>query len=177
MKRKRMGVNQMRWINVKHTPELQGSVKIPGSKNSSLALIAASFLADNSVTLLGIPNISDFRVICKIADEMGCTISRGSSGMVHIDPRKIYNTSLDPKLSSSFRTAYYFVGALLAKFGKVSVGYPGGDDFVSRPIDQHIKALQMMGAKFTFHQDYYVVEGEKRYILIGSLQAQQSTLC
>lgn len=57
-----------------------------------------------------------------------------------------------------FRAAYYFVGALLAKFGKVSVGYPGGDDFVNRPIDQHIKALKMMGATFTFHNDHYVVE-------------------
>jgi UDP-N-acetylglucosamine 1-carboxyvinyltransferase len=158
---KKMEVYLMKWISVEHTPKLQGSVKIPGSKNSSLALLAAACLSDEPVTLLGIPNIADFRVICQIGDEMGCRISRDTSGAVHIDPSHIYNTCLDPKKSSTFRTAYYFVGALLAKFGEVSVGYPGGDDFVSRPIDQHIKALQMLGAKFTFYKDYYVVEANE----------------
>jgi UDP-N-acetylglucosamine 1-carboxyvinyltransferase len=148
----------MKWISVQTTPKLQGSVKIPGAKNSSLALLAAACLADEPVTLSGVPNISDFRVICQLGEEMGCRIHRDSAGTVHIDPRDIFDTRLDPKKSSSFRTAYYFIGALLAKFGKVTLGYPGGDDFVNRPIDQHIKALQLMGAKFTFHHDYYVVE-------------------
>lgn len=151
----------MKWISVERTLKLQGSVRIPGSKNSSLALIAASCLADEPITLLGIPNISDFRVICQLGSEIGCNIIRDSSGAVIIDPTRIDNTCLDPKKSSSFRTAYYFVGSLLAKFGNVSVGYPGGDDFVSRPMDQHIKALQMMGAKFTFHNDYYIVDANE----------------
>jgi UDP-N-acetylglucosamine 1-carboxyvinyltransferase len=151
----------MKWIKVEHTSQLQGSVTIPGSKNSSLALLAAACLADESVSLLGIPNISDFREICQIGAEIGCKINRDGSGAVHVDPRNIDHTCLDPVKSSSFRTAYYFVGALLAKYGKVSVGYPGGDDFVERPIDQHIKALQMLGAKFTFHPNYYVVEASE----------------
>ncbi|MCU9615331.1 UDP-N-acetylglucosamine 1-carboxyvinyltransferase [Caldibacillus lycopersici] len=148
----------MRWINVEHTPEIKGNVTIPGSKNSSLALLAAALLTDESVTLLGIPNISDFRVICQMEKEIGCHITIDDAGAVHINPNSINHTSFDPKKSSSIRTGYYFVGALLAKFGKVSVGYPGGDNFVSRPIDQHIKALQMLGATFTFHEDYYEVE-------------------
>ncbi|MBO0992105.1 UDP-N-acetylglucosamine 1-carboxyvinyltransferase [Bacillus sp. SD088] len=182
----------MKWISVQSSPELQGEIHIPGSKNSSLALLAASCLADDEVTLLGVPNISDFRVICKIANEIGCTMYRDSSGAVQIDPRKIHHTCLDPKKSSAFRTAYYFVGALLAKFGKISLGYPGGDDFVSRPMDQHIKALQMMGAKFTFHKDYYEVEatelkGETIYfdritsggtinIMLAAVRAKGSTI-
>jgi UDP-N-acetylglucosamine 1-carboxyvinyltransferase len=151
----------MKQINVEHTEQLNGTVKIPGSKNSSLALLAAACLADEPVTLLGIPSISDYEVVSQLGAELGAHYSRGADGEVHIDPRSIRHTCLDPKKSSTFRTAYYFVGALLAKYGKVTVGYPGGDDFVSRPIDQHIKALQRLGAVFTFHQDYYEVEARE----------------
>lgn len=148
-------------IIVQHTNELHGRIKIPGSKNSSLALLAAACLADEPVTLLGIPNILDFQVVRQLGSEIGAQFTRGPGGEVYIDPGSIYQTSLDPKKSASFRTAYYFIGALLAKFGKVTLGYPGGDDFVSRPIDQHIKAFQRLGAKFTFHEDYYEVEARE----------------
>ncbi|WP_168123806.1 UDP-N-acetylglucosamine 1-carboxyvinyltransferase [Paenibacillus sp. HB172176] len=151
----------MKWYSIEHTGQLQGSVKIPGSKNSSLALIAAACLSDEGVTLHGVPNIADFRVICQLGEEMGCRMTRDENGTVRVDPSQIDRTDLDPKKSSSFRTAYYFIGALLAKFGKVSLGYPGGDDFVARPMDQHVKALQMMGATFTYYEDYYVVEASK----------------
>lgn len=146
---------------VRSTP-LHGSVKIPGSKNSSLALLAAACLADEPVTLLGIPNIADVRVIYDIGREIGLKAERDdASGAVTIDPTQIQNADLDPAKSSSFRAAYYFVGSLLAKFGKVSIGYPGGDDFVSRPMDQHVKALKMMGATFTFFDRHYTVEAKE----------------
>ncbi|KIL39993.1 UDP-N-acetylglucosamine 1-carboxyvinyltransferase [Gordoniibacillus kamchatkensis] len=148
----------MRWIEVGRSLELKGSIKIPGSKNSALALLAAACLADEPVTLLGIPSIADIKVISQIGREIGLIISSDRPGEVRVDPRYIEHACIDPHKSSTFRTAYYFIGALLAKFGKVSVGYPGGDDFVHRPIDQHIKALTMMGARFTFHNDYYEVE-------------------
>lgn len=151
----------MKWLRVEQTPQLEGSVKIPGSKNSSLALLAAACLADDTVTLKGIPNISDYRVICEIGKEIGLEIRRDPDDSVQINSNNIFHTSIDPKKSSSFRTAYYFIGALLSKFGKVSLGYPGGDNFVSRPIDQHIKAFEKMGATFTFHEDYYEVKADE----------------
>ena len=151
----------VRSIVVEHTERLNGTVRIPGSKNSSLALMAAACLADEPVTLLGIPYIADFRIVRDLCLGIGAQFVRKADGSVYIDPRPIHQTCLDPKQSSAIRTAYYFVGALLAKFGKVTVGYPGGDDFVSRPIDQHIKALQQLGAKFTFHEDYYEVEARE----------------
>ncbi|CAG7652173.1 UDP-N-acetylglucosamine 1-carboxyvinyltransferase [Paenibacillus allorhizosphaerae] len=148
----------MRAIKVERSSPLYGSVKIPGSKNSSLALLAAACLADEPVTLLGIPDIADLRTIYEIGREIGLKTERDAEGAVHVDPRSIHGAALEPAKSSSFRTAYYFIGSLLAKFGKVSVGYPGGDDFVHRPMDQHIKALQMMGATFAFFDRYYTVE-------------------
>ncbi|WP_407944346.1 UDP-N-acetylglucosamine 1-carboxyvinyltransferase [Ornithinibacillus californiensis] len=148
-------------LRVDYSPNINGVVTIPGAKNSSLALLAAACLSDETVTLEGIPNIADFRVICEMGKDVGLSIERNRNGDVLIDASSMYSTEFDPVKSSSFRTGYYFVGALLSKYGKVSVGYPGGDDFVSRPIDQHIKALEMLGATFTYHKDYYVVEAKE----------------
>lgn len=151
----------MRWMNIEGPSKLEGSLSVPGSKNSSLAILAAACLASEPVTLKNIPNIADFKVLRQIGEEIGCIMERDGRGDVYIDPTKIDNPIIEPQKSRKFRTAYYFIGALLAKFGKVSLGYPGGDDFVSRPIDQHIKAFEKMGATFTFYEDYYVVEAQK----------------
>ncbi|ALS22916.1 MULTISPECIES: UDP-N-acetylglucosamine 1-carboxyvinyltransferase [Paenibacillus] len=148
----------MRFIQVEPAGPLQGSISIPGSKNSSLALLAAACLADGQVILEGIPDIYDVKVIARIGDDIGLRLQRMPDGSMVIDPRYIHSAIIDPGKASSFRASYYFAGALLAKFGRVTVGFPGGDDFSSRPIDQHIKAFQALGAKVIFHEDYYVVE-------------------
>lgn len=151
----------MKTIQVSRSSPLNGSVRIPGSKNSSLALLAAACLADEPIRLQGIPDIADLRVIYELGAEIGLDIQRDEAGTLHVDPRGIHTAVLDPARSSALRSSYYFIGSLLAKFGKVSLGYPGGDDFVSRPIDQHIKALKMMGAKFSFYDEYYTVEAKE----------------
>lgn len=151
----------MKVITVERSQPLQGSVHISGSKNSSLALIAAACLADNPVQLCGIPDISDLRVLYDISEDIGMRVSRDLDGTLTLDPRSIHQATLDPSKTSSFRSAYYFIGSLLAKFGKVSLGYPGGDDFVSRPIDQHVKAFTMMGAKFEYFDKHYTVEAKE----------------
>jgi len=148
----------MKQIIVQPGSSFGGAITIPGSKNSSLALMAAACLSDEPVILNGIPKITDLDVFARIGEDLGIDIRRDADNTVLIDPRGIHSTTVDPVRASTFRTAYYFVGALLAKHGKVSMGYPGGDDFVSRPIDQHIKALMAMGAKFVFHTDHYEVE-------------------
>jgi len=148
----------MKQIVVQPSRGLFGSVTVPGSKNSSLALMAAACLSDEPVILRGIPSIADLDVFCRIGQDIGLDIRRDDGRNVLIDPRGIRSTDIDPAYSSAFRTAYYFIGALLAKHGRIALGYPGGDDFVSRPIDQHVKALMAMGARFLFHTDYYEVE-------------------
>jgi UDP-N-acetylglucosamine 1-carboxyvinyltransferase len=148
----------MKRIIVQPSPALNGAIRIPGSKNSTLALIAAACLADEPVRLCDIPSIADIQIIEQIGEGMGVIIRREEAGQLLIDVRGIQAAVIEPAKASAFRTAYYFIGALLAKHGRVSVGYPGGDDFVSRPIDQHVKALTAMGARFTFHADHYVVE-------------------
>ncbi|MFB9755596.1 UDP-N-acetylglucosamine 1-carboxyvinyltransferase [Paenibacillus hodogayensis] len=151
----------MNIIRLERAGPLNGSVQIQGSKNSSLSLMAASCLCDHPVTLSGIPDIYDIRVICDIADDIGMATTRHPNGDITLDPGSIHSAAIDKEKASSYRASYYFIGALLAKFGKVDIGFPGGDNFVSRPIDQHVKGLKAMGATFTFHEDHYTVEAKR----------------
>lgn len=154
----------MRWIEIDKSKALNGSVKIPGSKNSSLALLAACCLGSETIILKNIPHIFDVQLICEIGKEIGLEIEKINDGFI-LNPAKIFSADIGIEKSAAYRASYYFIGALLAKFKKVSIGYPGGDNFGSRPIDQHVKGLEALGAKFTFYNDYYVVEAEK---LIGA---------
>ncbi len=149
----------MRWLEVNCSKPLKGNIKIPGSKNSSLALLAACCLADEPVTLHNVPNITDIEIVCSILKETGAKVSIQNNSYT-IDPRSIESSEISTGLSSAFRAAYYFIGALLAKKKRVQIGYPGGDNFVSRPIDQHIKGLKALGAKVTCHEEFYAVEAE-----------------
>lgn len=154
----------MRWLEVTKGNSLTGSIDIPGSKNSSLPLLAACCLCDEKVILKNIPNISDVNLVCDIAEDIGMKIVIKGDKYI-LDPSNIYSSLIDHNKSAHFRASYYFAGALIAKFKKVSIGYPVGDDFGSRPIDQHIKGLEALGAKFNFYTDFYEVEAEK---LIGA---------
>ncbi|NIK71744.1 UDP-N-acetylglucosamine 1-carboxyvinyltransferase [Paenibacillus sp. BK720] len=148
----------MKYIQTEYSGPLNGKVHIPGAKNSSLALLAAACLADDIVMLEGIPLIDDIRMIEGISQDIGMELKQ-EGGLMILDPRWIHSAVIDPGKSSSYRASYYFAGALLAKFGRVTIGFPGGDNFVSRPIDQHIKVFQALGAQVHMFQDYYVVEG------------------
>lgn len=148
----------MRYIQVEPAGALNGSVLIPGSKNSSLAMLAAACLADDVVRLEGIPALDDLKLITGIAQDIGLGFTSDGNGYIELDPRFIHSATIDPGKASAYRASYYFAGALLAKFGRVTLGFPGGDDFKSRPIDQHVKAFQALGATVAFHEDYYTVE-------------------
>ena len=121
-----------------------GTIKIPGSKNSSLALMVAACLTDEPVTLSGIPHIYDVQAIEEIMKGIGIQLHRVDNGDIVIHASGLFSAELDKNLTSTYRASYYFIGALLARCGKVTIGYPGGDDFVSRPIDQHLKFLEAL---------------------------------
>lgn len=151
----------MRWIEVQKKQELGGEVKIPGAKNSALALIAACCLGSKPITLRNIPNIQDVRVACDIAEDIGVKITKNIDGTITFDPQNIQHANLDLHKTSSYRASYYFIGALVGKFKAVKIGFPGGDDFVSRPIDQHIKGFKAFGASISIHADHYVITVDK----------------
>lgn len=127
---------------------LKGEVTISGAKNSVVALIPATILADDIVTLDGVPDISDVASLIEIMTIMGAKIERKEDSLV-IDPRGVKNMPMPFGKINSLRASYYFYCSLLGRYGQATVGLPGGCDLGPRPIDLHLKAFEAMGAAMT----------------------------
>ena len=127
---------------------LKGEVTISGAKNSVVALIPATILADDIVTLDGVPDISDVASLIEIMTIMGAKIERNEDSLI-IDPRGVKNMPMPFGKINSLRASYYFYGSLLGRYGQATVGLPGGCDLGPRPIDLHLKAFEAMGATMT----------------------------
>ena len=127
---------------------LKGEVTIRGAKNSVVALIPATILADDIVTLDGVPDISDVASLIEIMTIMGAKIERKEDSLI-IDPRGVKNMPMPFGKINSLRASYYFYGSLLGRYGQATVGLPGGCDLGPRPIDLHLKAFEAMGAAMT----------------------------
>ena len=127
---------------------LKGEVTISGAKNSVVALIPATILADDIVTLDGVPDISDVASLIEIMTVMGAKIERKEDSLI-IDPRGVKNMPMPFGKINSLRASYYFYGSLLGRYGQATVGLPGGCDLGPRPIDLHLKAFEAMGAAMT----------------------------
>lgn len=144
----------MKKIVINGGKRISGEVMISGAKNSVVALIPATILADDVVTLEGVPDISDVASLIEILEIMGAKIERDiEAGVVVIDPRGVESKPLPYGKINSLRASYYFNGSLLGKFGEATVGLPGGCDLGPRPIDLHIKAFEALGARMTFKEN------------------------
>ena len=127
---------------------LKGEVTISGAKNSVVALIPATILADDVVTLDGVPDISDVASLIEIMTIMGAKIERNEDSLI-INPRGVKDMPMPFGKINSLRASYYFYGSLLGRYGQATVGLPGGCDLGPRPIDLHLKAFEAMGAAMT----------------------------
>lgn len=126
---------------------LRGKVKISGAKNAAVAAIPAALLANDEVVLENLPMINDVRVFADIIQYMGAGVSLTDDGVMRINPH-INPANLPPyDLIKKLRASYYLLGVLLAKYGEATISMPGGCDIGTRPIDQHIKGFQAMGAR------------------------------
>lgn len=125
--------------------KLSGTVTVSGAKNSTVALIPAAILADSPVTLKGVPNIKDVYSLIEILNEMNVKTEFKDHTLV-IDPTEMKSVPMPSGVINSLRASYYFMGALLGKFGEAVVGLPGGCDLGPRPIDQHVKGFELLGA-------------------------------
>lgn len=135
----------MKRLIIKGGNPLKGKVTISGAKNSTVALIPAAILADSPVTLEGVPNIKDVYSLIEILNEMNVKTEFNGS-MLIIDPTEMVSIPMPSGKINSLRASYYFMGALLSKFGQGVVGLPGGCDLGPRPIDQHLKGFKALGA-------------------------------
>lgn len=128
---------------------LEGTVAVSGAKNAAVAIIPAVLLSDGICRIENVPAISDVNVIIKILYELGAYVKVIDNTTVEIDPTHINSHILSASMSSKMRASSYFIGAMLGRFKKAKVAPPGGCDFGVRPIDQHIKGFEALGATVT----------------------------
>ena len=133
---------------------LNGSVTISGAKNAAVAILPAALLVNGTCRIENVPDISDVRILLEILEGMGAKVSRPEPGVVEIDSSGEINTHPEDSLVRKMRASYYLMGALLGRFQKAHVALPGGCNFASRPIDQHIKGFEMLGADVDYNSDY-----------------------
>ena len=142
----------MRKIIINGGKPLSGEVAVSGAKNSVVALIPAIILADDIVTLDGVPAISDVDSLVEIMEIMGAKVKRDGETL-EIDPRGVKDMPMPFGKINSLRASYYFYGSLLGRFGQAVVGLPGGCDLGPRPIDLHLKAFEAMGASISYEEE------------------------
>ncbi len=130
---------------------LKGTVRISGAKNSAVALIPATILADSPVTIEGLPDISDVQILKGLLEEIGGEVTF-ADGDMQVDPSAMISMPMPNGKVKKLRASYYLMGAMLGRFNKAVIGLPGGCHLGPRPIDQHIKGFEALGASVTNEQ-------------------------
>lgn len=139
---------------------LEGSVTISGAKNAAVAILPAALLVEGVCRVENVPDISDVRILLEILRDMGVQIQEEGPGVLRLDATHITNRCPNPELVRKMRASYYLMGALLSRFHQADVALPGGCNFASRPIDQHVKGFAALGADVEETDDYvYLREG------------------
>lgn len=147
-------------IKIEGGHKLTGTITISGAKNSVVALIPAAILCDETVTISNVPNITDVDDLENILLHLNAKINR-TEGKVEINSSDIINTEITEVLSKKLRASYYFMGALLGKFNKVDMYFPGGCSIGARPINLHLKGFELLGAKITEIDNHFIIEADK----------------
>lgn len=144
---------------------LNGKVHISGAKNSAVALLPAAILADSQVSIEGLPDISDVYILSELLTEIGGEVTWENSTVhgqtIHINPEHMISMPLPNGKVKKLRASYYFMGAMLGKFKRAVIGLPGGCFLGPRPIDQHIKGFEALGAEVTNEQGAIYLKAEE----------------
>ena len=137
---------------VEGNTKLIGDVTIGGAKNAAIAILPATLLVDGITTLDNVPRISDVYNICEILNSLGAVVTWTGEHSVTVDARNLECTHASLELTSKFRASYYLLGSLLGRCHSAQVGLPGGCNLGQRPIDQHIKGFELLGANVDVSQ-------------------------
>ena len=150
----------MKQIKIEGGHILSGEIKVSGAKNSAVALVPASILCDEEVIIDNIPNISDIDALKEILNHLGAKIKEDDS-MLSIDPTSINNREIPEEISKKLRASYYFMGAILGKYKRAEMYFPGGCSIGARPIDLHLKGFEALGAKVINENNKYIVDADE----------------
>ena len=137
---------------------LVGEVTISGAKNAAVAILPAALLVNGVCRIENVPNISDVRILLQILEAMGAKIRQEEPGVLVIDSTNVSCTEPNGELVRKMRASYYLMGVLLGRFGRGHVALPGGCNFASRPIDQHIKGFRALGADVLETEEFVELE-------------------
>ncbi len=150
----------MKIMEIEGARELSGTIRISGAKNATVALIPAAILTDEEATICNVPEITDTDALCDILKALNVDVKRASESIV-INPENMKNIEIEEQYSKKLRASYYFMGALLGKYHKASMYFPGGCSIGARPIDLHLKGFESLGATVTSEGNKYIVEAEE----------------
>ncbi len=150
----------MKIMEIEGNRELHGTIRISGAKNATVALIPAAILTDEEVTICNVPEITDTDALCDILNELNVDVKRASESII-INPQNMKNVEIAERYSKKLRASYYFMGALLGKYKKAVMYFPGGCSIGARPIDLHLKGFEALGATVTNKKNKYIVEAEE----------------
>lgn len=150
----------MKIIKIKGGNILKGKIEVSGAKNAAVALIPASILSDDVATIYNVPEITDIVALEEILRVLNCKTDIDKDRMT-IDTKNMQNIEIGEEISQKLRASYYFMGALLGKYHKVSMYFPGGCSIGTRPIDLHLKGFEALGAKVENNKNQYIVSADK----------------
>ncbi len=163
-------------IRIEGGRPLEGEVMISGAKNATVALIPAAVLAKGPVTVTGVPNIADVESLSRILELLNVKVYRKGPDHIVMDPSDMKNVDLEDDAVTKLRASYYFMGALLGKYGYVRIKMSGGCYLGPRPIDLHIKGFEAMGATVDYDRGCYTIKsahlhGARIFLDISSVGA------
>lgn len=147
-------------IKIEGSRRLNGEITVSGSKNATVALIPAAVLAYGPVTIVGVPRISDVDSLSEILNSLNIEVIQIADDHIIIDPSRMKNIDLDTDVVTKLRASYYFMGALLGKYGYVRMKMPGGCYLGPRPIDLHIKGFEALGAQVEYDRGCYTIKAD-----------------
>lgn len=148
-------------IKIEGQHELNGTIRVSGSKNATVALIPAAVLSSNGkVTIYGVPEIDDVENLRVLLKELNVSVEQ-TDDMLEIDSSNLINIDLESNAVTKLRASYYLMGALLGRFKRVRMKMPGGCYLGPRPIDLHLKGFESLGAKVTYDHLGYLIEAEE----------------
>ena len=159
---------------------LSGSVEISGAKNAAVAIIPAALMVNGVVVLENLPRISDVDKLLTILEHLGAKIRHVDKNTAEIDCRNVTFQDAPFDLMRKIRASYYLIGAMLGRFGTAKTTMPGGCNFGKRPIDQHIKGLEALGASVVVENGFIYANAPQGGLIGGKVcldMVSGSNLC
>ena len=150
----------MKQIIIEGQHKLSGTIRVCGAKNSAVALLPAAILSDGIVKIDNVPNISDIDALSEILEYLGANVKIDGE-LIQIDSSTLENKVIPENKAKKLRASYYFMGALLGKYKKAELYFPGGCSIGARPINLHLKGFEALGATITEEGNKFIIEAEE----------------